>query len=774
MGDVDDQMGHVAGQRADTSGPTVATGHPDDAKVRLALVLLAVALVGYLLASSLPEAWVSWVVVDALWLAALLAAAVLTGVAARRHENPAPMRHIATAIAALWLGDLLWLGEYAGFGEVAFPSWADVAYLTSYVLLLLGVVGLLRQELGRVGARGWLDALIAALGLAAVTAALFYEVVLEALDGEFLVVLVGLAYPILDLALLSVVAAGLALRGHGLTVRWTLIGVGLLWFALGDLVYLAQEASGSYEPGGILDLTWLFGSVLFALAAIDRRRQEVRDRAGSLGVVVVPAVFAGGGLAVLTTAGHRPLPTAALHLALAALLVVFVRVGLAFRDVALLHETRYQATTDELTELHNRRAFNQQAAELLASRGPDEPLALLLLDLDHFKEINDTLGHSVGDDLLRLIGPRLRSVFRQGDRLFRLGGDEFAVLLPGTAADAAYDIGQRLRVELRRPFALDAMQLHINGSVGVVVCPDHGDTQEVLLQRADVAMYAAKAARSGVEVYEVASDPHGRGQLQLLDDLRRALREDQLVLHYQPKWSLTERSVIGVEALVRWEHPADGLLAPDQFLPLVDKTGLMNELTRIVLRKATAQCQRWQQQGIDLPIAVNISASSFLDELLVDLIAFELEQHDLDPGQLILEITENTLIADPARATEILERLRVLGVRVSVDDYGTGYCSLAYLREFPVDELKLDRTFVQHLMSDERSASIVRSTVELAHSLGLEMVAEGVEDQLTLEALSSYGCDVAQGYHLSRPMPPADIPCWLEQAAEVHGPATSI
>ena len=759
----------------------VAVGHGDSSdsatvlerrthrRVIVTLGSLAVLLFGFLGTWLLPVGPATGSVATALLIAMPPLVVVLAVIAARRQEQRGPYLQLAAGIACFAISRTLWFGLHWMHGEPPpFPSWPAGLWLLGYVLLLTGVVGLLELELGRVGLRSWLDALVVGLGTAAVSAAFLLDVVLSPLEADSLAAMVAVTYPILNLTLLAVVAAGVAMHAGAPTRRWVLITLGVLLFGLGDLDHLSHLAADGYQVGGLMDLAWLGGAILFSVAALDRRPAPKVEQVRSTAMLVVPATFSIAALIVLAIAPFRDLPGGAVSLAIATLVAAFGRIAIAFRDVTLLHESQHQARTDELTELGNRRAFHLESTRLLAEGTAEEPLALLLIDLDHFKEINDTLGHPIGDELLRLIGPRLQTVVRDHDRLFRLGGDEFAVLLPGLSADDAFETAHRIRDELRRPFALDDLLLHIDGSVGVAVYPDHGDNAELLLQRADVAMYLAKETRSGVQVYLSEKDTNGRDQLQLLDDLRRALRTDQLLLHYQPQWSLTKRRVIGVEALVRWQHPTDGLIAPDRFLPLVEKTGLMTELTRIVLRKAVAQCREWQDQGLELPVAVNVSAVSFLDELLVDHLAFVLESTGVDPSLLVIEITENTLVADPIRAGEILQRMRALGVRVSVDDYGTGYCSLAYLRDLPIDELKLDRTFMRDLSRDRRGEAIVRSTIELAHSLGLDMVAEGVEDQHTFDYLTGSGCDTAQGYFFSAPLPAAELEDWVR-----NGVATS-
>jgi predicted signal transduction protein with EAL and GGDEF domain len=343
-----------------------------------------------------------------------------------------------------------------------------------------------------------------------------------------------------------------------------------------------------------------------------------------------------------------------------------------------------------------------------------------------------------------------------------LGGDEFAVLLrdlPDRAAVA--ELSGRLQDALRRPFALRGVAVHLEASIGAALCPDHGTDVNTLVQRADVAMYEAKRAQAGVSMYSPDRDPYSADRLGLLAELRRALTHDELVLHYQPKVSVETGAVTGVEALVRWQHPERGLLAPAEFVPLAERTGTIGDLTRWVLDTALAQCSSWRAAGIDLPVAINLAAANILDVTLPDAVAEALLLHDVPGDRLECEISENTVMADPLRALDVLTRLRALGLRLSLDDFGTGHSSLAYLKRFPLDEVKIDRSFVLGMTDDENDAVIVRSTIDLARNLGLDVVAEGVENEAILRGLGALRCDVAQGFHVSRPLPPDELERWL-------------
>jgi diguanylate cyclase (GGDEF)-like protein len=424
---------------------------------------------------------------------------------------------------------------------------------------------------------------------------------------------------------------------------------------------------------------------------------------------------------------------------------------------------RHQALHDELTDLPNRTLLYERMAQALAGvRRTGGMAALLLIDLDRFKEVNDTLGHDHGDELLEEVAARLQEAVRRGDTLARLGGDEFAVLLTGVPNRAAVvELAGRLHDALARPFALRGVVVALEASIGIALCPDHGEDVNVLVQRADVAMYEAKRTRTRIETYSEDRDPYSAERLSLLGELRSAIEEGQLVLHYQPKVCLGRDEVTGVEALVRWEHPTRGMLPPSEFVPLAERTGTISDLTHWVLDTALAQCRAWRDAGLDLPVAVNLAAPNVVDTSLPDLVAALLERWDVPGDRLECEISEHTVMADPTRAIEVMERLRALGVRLSLDDYGRGRASLAYLKSLPLDEVKIDRSFVLGMTEDSDDAAIVRSTIELARNLGLGVVAEGVETEAVLRDLTDLSCDVAQGFFLSRPLPAVELDAWM-------------
>jgi diguanylate cyclase (GGDEF)-like protein len=435
---------------------------------------------------------------------------------------------------------------------------------------------------------------------------------------------------------------------------------------------------------------------------------------------------------------------------------------------------------DTLTGLPNRTLLADRFGQALrANARAGTTSALLLIDLDRFKEINDTFGHHYGDELLTQVGPRLAGVLRAVDTVARLGGDEFAVLLPEVGSvDDATAVAAKLRAALEAPFRVEGVDLDVEASVGVVLSGEHGQDPTTLLQRADIAMYIAKAQNRGIFAYDPGVDGHSPAKLALLGDLRRALTGDELVMYYQPKVSISTGDVVSAEALVRWQHPERGLLFPDTFIPLAEHTGLIGPLTHRVLDLALAQVRTWADAGRPLTVSVNLSARNLLDERLPTMVAELLAAHGVPAALLELEVTESALMTEPARAQRLLEELSALGVRISIDDFGAGYTSLGQLKNLPVSELKVDRSFVMAMIEDNSDALIVHSVVDLGHNLGLTIVAEGVETEQALVALKEFGCDVAQGYHLCRPIPAEAFDAWCAErritpvhpAAGAHAP----
>ena len=664
------------------------------------------------------------------------------------------------------MGDLTYTLVISRLAEEPYPSAADAFYLAYYPAIYVAQVAFIRVRVPRFHASMWLDGLIGALGATAVAVAFLLAPSLALTDGDPAAVLTNLAYPVADVILLGLVIAVGAILGvrHDPTLR--LLGFGLVCNLIGDVVYLDQAAQGLYTAGGPLDLTWLGAITATGIAAYrtqgtapvvppEGRRSRVGWR-----VLAIPLSCNVASLVVLASGWGDSLPTVAAWLAIGCVVAALGRTAVTFREVRSFNEVRHQARTDELTGLANRRALLQDAERVLGTATARSPAALLLLDLDGFKEVNDSLGHHAGDEMLRQIGPRLNSALRSGDVLARLGGDEFAVLLDDCGLDEAQALAGRLRALILEPFTVEGIRLHVGVSIGVSTAPVPAASVQELLRCADVAMYAAKAGREGVHVYVPDPDNGTGDRLRTMEELRTALETDELEVHLQPQVDLVHGDLVGAEALVRWRHPRRGLLSPAELLPAAEQAGLLRALTDQVLELSLAAAAQWWPRRA-VPVSVNLSAANVTDLDLPGKVALALARHGLPARALTLELVEDTLMADPERGRTVLGELRRLGIRTSIDDYGTGYSSLAYLRHLPADELKLDRSLTADVDADPRAAAIVKHTVALAHELGLSLVAEGVEDAATAAVLADLGCDVAQGYAIARPMPVSGFLTWL-------------
>jgi diguanylate cyclase (GGDEF)-like protein len=450
--------------------------------------------------------------------------------------------------------------------------------------------------------------------------------------------------------------------------------------------------------------------------------------------------------------------------------LLLIPLVLVFKMAQMSLEREHQAGHDPLTGLPNRVLLQEYlAAELARSKRDGRPFGLLLIDLDHFKEVNDTLGHHVGDQLLVHFAARLSNAVRPGDHLARLGGDEFAVIVPDADETAVLGVAERIRASLANPVALEGMMLEIEASIGVAMHPEHGYFAEDLLRLSDVAMYIAKESRSGVATYSAHQDRNSADRLTLLSELRQALEEGALTLQYQPKVSLADYSLMGVEALIRWQHPQRGFIPPDEFIPLAERSGIMHLLTDRVVSMALAQLAVWREQGLTVPVAVNVSLADLLGGRLADLVLNGLREHALPTGMLQLEITERVVAQQTDELNSMLLDLETMGVTLSLDDFGTGYSSLLRLQSLPVSEIKIDRAFVSRLSESASTVGIVRAIVDLAHALGMPAIAEGVETEAEWQALRDLGCDGAQGWHIAAPMSAEQATDWLVELTTAGG-----
>src|SRR3954452_2941678 len=477
--------------------------------------------------------------------------------------------------------------------------------------------------------------------------------------------------------------------------------------------------------------------------------------------MVLPVALVATIVGILWSGGHYTPALAVLGF----LCFVLVVTGLlAFGTIEdKLADNEFGMLHDPLTELPNRLLFHDRVHQaILGATRTGTRVAVMVLDVDRFKEVNDTLGHHMGDLLLYELGYRLTETLRQSDSVARLGGDEFAILLPEIEDEAnALAAAGKIREALAHPIAVRDLSLEVEASAGIALYPDHGLDPEGLIQHADVAMYNAKSSQSGCELYAETRHEFSPSRLRLVQDLRSGIANGQLELHYQPKIRLSDNRVIGVEALARWNHPEQGLISPASFIPLAEHTGLIRPLTLAVLEMAIDQCAVWRSRGIELGMAVNLSPRNLVDQELPHQIKRLLDERGVPTTSLELELTEDTIMSDPKRAREVLARLDAMGIWLAIDDFGTGYSSLAYLKQLPVTTLKIDRSFVITMQEREDDAAIVRSSIALGRNLGLRVVAEGVETDEVMGELRQLGCDVAQGFHVSRPVPARAFEDWL-------------
>ncbi|MDA0183277.1 EAL domain-containing protein [Solirubrobacter phytolaccae] len=702
------------------------------------------------------------VIVVAAGTPVLLAALAVLARALRRPDDRGAwlalgLAVLAQAIGAIWLA---WPG-----GGSTFPAHADYVLLLFFPLVFAAALLFARRRLKRLSAALWLDAAIGTLGAAAIVAQLLGETADRATGGGSDAV-IALMYPMFDVLLVVMVLVAVTLRGWLVSPVWLLLGVGLMTHAGADVGYVSAGFVGEQRPLWV-PVLGLISPVVIAVAAWSRTAEPRKVALEGWRTLVTPTVLAlvAGGL--LVTDHFNRTSTPAVLLAGATLVFVLVRMALTFVENTELHHSRALALTDELTGLANRRAFHEALREELAELG-DGRLSVAMVDLDRFKDLNDTLGHHAGDQLLALLATRLEEAVGSSGLVARLGGDEFALLLPDAGLARTADVGRRIGSALQTPFEIDGLEVVMDASVGAALAPDHGTDAASLLQHADVAMYQAKEARTGFQSYDPSRDRHSRERLQLIAELRHALERDELILHYQPKVNLTTGLVDGVEALVRWQHPVHGLRGPGAFLPHAEHTALMRPLTLHVLETALRQLAEWRAEGLELHIAVNLAVQNLLDLRTPGQITAALQRHGLPPHVLTLEVTESLMLHDPQRAGEVLADLKELGVGLALDDFGTGYSSLEHLKRLPVNELKIDKSFVMAMDRDPADRAIVASTAALGRSLGLHVVAEGVESHAAASVLAAIGCDLAQGFYYSPPVPADQLPALVRAARDAQ------
>lgn len=727
--------------------------------------LLGFLLAGYLLSLLLRRDGTFWPWLDG-WIVCgveLVASTLCIARGFARRPGRAAALILGSALLSWTVGDVILSVQSLGGASPPSPSLADVFYLCFYPLAYVAVMLFIRGETRRITAPNWLDGAIAGLGAAAVCAAFAFHSILRSTGGNPLATVTNLAYPIGDVLLLGLVVGGFAVLSRRSRAPWVLLAGGLTLNVLGDTSNLFQNTLGATRGGVILNATaWPTAIVVMSMAVWLRERASNPLLPQQPAGFVLPNLSAAAALIILFVASLHPVGHVAIGLATATLVAVGVRLALSVHSMQTLSQERHrQSVTDELTGLRNRRylfrVLDDFFAECETSLTP-RSLAFLFVDLNHFKEINDSFGHPAGDELLKQLGHRLSGSLRDTDLLVRIGGDEFAVVLIDGDAEYANEVAERLTSSLEDPFVLDMVSTSIGASIGIAMAPTDATDAAGLVWCADVAMYRSKLGNIAYAMYEQNLDDD-RDQMRLLEELRAALDEGGLVLHYQPQLDLRSGEIVAVEALLRWSHPRLGLLAPIKFLPLAEEAGLMRVITKWVLEEAASQCATWRRAGRQLAVAVNISPTNLLEPGFVGVVRGELERNGLSPEALVLEITENCVIAEFETSRYVIEELRNLGIVVSIDDFGAGVTSLAYLSTLAVRELKLDRAFVASLEGgqSERNLDLVRSTIELGHAMGLRIVAEGIEDSATLALLAELGCDFAQGYCISKPKPAAEL-----------------
>ncbi|MEU0498156.1 bifunctional diguanylate cyclase/phosphodiesterase [Mycobacterium sp. NPDC006124] len=714
-------------------------------------------------------------------LVATLFALTCTILTARRTLGKQRIAWISLAVGcAGWtLGTLYW--TYYGVIEGVTPHYgtvADFGFLLLPVGAWLAAAFVPSNRDGRVGLRLLLDGVIGGTSLFMVVWTLVLSDLLTSGDVTGPALALSIAYPVADTAAITMAVLLLARAPAGRRLVPALIAGAFAAVTLADTAMIFVSA-GALPFSVAIIAGWATGMYLIGVAALcatgnprfGQRSPSVMP-VHSLWLPYVPVPFALGIVFIDTGVWHTdnvltPVLAAGIAMTLAALIRQFL---LLEENRRLLATVADMALRDPLTGLANRALFTDRLAHAMQLRGrTGAAVAVLVADVDDFKLVNDSLGHPVGDELLQSVGERIQSVVRPGDTVARLGGDEFAILVEDAPA-VAEQMAERVMRAMDEPFVVDGRPVDVRLSVGLATATAEADVPaEELFNRADLAMYSAKRAHVGVRSFtadmrqdateldlpsqrERLGSHGGVARIEFLADLRRAVDDHELSLVYQPKVSLETWSPVGVEALIRWPHPRLGLLEPADFLPLARESGLMEALTDFVLERALTDAADWLEAGVSLPVSVNVSAPSLDDEALPDRVLSALTRHGVPPETLTVEITEDALVASVSRARTVLDELRRAGVRVAIDDFGSGYAAMTYLHELPVDELKLDRQFVKPILHDERAASIVLSVVHLANDFGLTCVAEGVEDKATATMLKTYGCDFAQGHFFSRPV----------------------
>jgi diguanylate cyclase len=692
---------------------------------------------------------------------ALGAALVIAGATRARRAKPVWWL-LAAGISSYAIGGVLWNCWLQYVPHPPSPSIADVFWMGMYPLVAAAlVVSARNHSRDQESKRVLMDAVVATSAAVALCAAFIVPPLIHAAQRSHGALVTDLMYPVGDMVIGVLAVALLSIRGWHLDRTWMfLIPVFPIWL-LGDSTWALQISGDASTGSSAVTVFYLSAFALLAAAAWQPRAPDSaaasagRDTAHSF--VAVPAVLGLIPPIILLYDHFSRISLSALILTWVALLASILRVAVAMRDAMVLRDAQRAAHTDELTGLPNRRMFltqlNQRLKLAESGRGS---LTALMLDLDNFKQLNDTLGHDAGDELLRLTGPRLVRAAGPDSLVARLGGDEFAILLaPNYLRGDAGVMAQRVLDSCNEPLHVHGLALRLTASAGIATYPADADGPDTLLKCADIAMYEAKRSRHGWEYYAADRDVNTRERLEMTGELADALEGEEIEVAFQAIADTDTRLIRGAEALVRWRRPDGTLRPPSEFLEAAELAGLSRQLTRRVVKLALDNVCEWRAAGHVMSVAVNTTVADLLDEAFPDEIELALKSRGLDGDALKIEVTESSIMVNPARVGEILERLRELGVRIALDDFGTGYSSLTHLRQLPVDRLKIDRSFVTQMCGQPTDAAIVYATIELAHRLNLGVIAEGVEDEETWQALLELGCDGIQGYWLNKPLEPA-------------------
>jgi len=639
----------------------------------------------------------------------------------------------------------------------SFPAPGEWLFIAAYVAWAAFLVLDANQRRGT-NVTAWLDALVLIGAVSALASAILLTPFEYAFPQGGLPLFAAVLYPMLDLAFAVVIVGQWALSARAWNRGTVLLGLGFITLALADSTFVLNLSISTYSFSTVGSLLWGVAFMLMTAGAIAPKPPIAAvSRRLPASFLVVSFLVA---LVLLLVRPEELLGWVIAIPAALTLLATGARLVLALQESRKATEAFHLARTDDLTGLPNRRAVLSSLDEGIRNK---TPMGLMLLDLDGFKDVNDTLGHSAGDTLLELVALRMRNALPPHMVLCRLGGDEFAIVAPHDDQLALLEQAQEIRKTLLAPAKVDGMDLAMHASVGITVRQPEDERAADLLRRADVAMYEAKVSRGGAQLYDAQRDEFSRQRLKMGEELRRGIARGEVVAWYQPKVDAVTNHVVGLEALVRWDHPDRGMIAPMAFLSVARRSGLMQELSEVVIHQATKQASIWRKAGLDLNVAVNLAPAELLSGSMLPIVYSAIEEASLPSHVMTIEVTEDSFLADPERARDVLIELRRHGLKTSIDDYGTGFSSLAYLRDLPLTELKLDRTFVANVTTDDRSRLIVESTVTMAHALDLRVVAEGVENQPTRDEVVALGVDILQGYHLSPPMPAEEVQDWIVQ-----------